>query len=106
MGQSKNNLGRGFISVGLLFTLILLFVTAVVIQIFEAIEADFYIHLFTVIHIFSGLVFTVFSIYHIIKNWKTLRGYIVLTKLNILYATIIMLLIILAGFLFVYYIMD
>lgn len=106
MGTSMNNSGRKFISAGLLFTFILMFVTAVVIQIFEAIEAEFYIHLFTVIHIFSGLAFTILSICHMKKNWKAMKEYMVLGKREISYALFLVLLIIIIGFLFVNYIMD
>lgn len=106
MGKTTKHSQRSFISVALMFTFILMFVTAVVIQIFEAIETEFYIHLFTVIHIFSGLAFTILSICHMKKNWKTMKEYMVFGKRQISYALYLVLLIIIMGFLFVNYIMD
>lgn len=67
---------RKFISVGLFLTLIVLVITAIVIQIFEALENELFIHLFTVVHIFSGLVFAVLSIFHAKMNWQAMRVYI------------------------------
>jgi hypothetical protein len=67
---------RKFISVWLFLTFIVLVITAIVIQIFEALENELFIHLFTVVHIFSGLAFTVLSIFHAKMNWQSMRVYI------------------------------
>lgn len=101
---------RKFVSVGLFLTLIVLVITAIVIQIFEAVEIDFYIHLFTVIHIFNGFAFTILSISHIIKNWRPMKNYIKTKKLvidrEVIYALLLTISTILVGFLFVYFLID
>jgi hypothetical protein len=67
---------RKFISVGLFLIFIVLVITAIVIQIFEALENELFIHLFTVIHIFSGLAFSVLSVFHAKMNWQSMRVYV------------------------------
>ncbi|MDR3057614.1 MAG: DUF4405 domain-containing protein [Prevotella sp.] len=73
--QEKAFNRRKFISIGLFLTFVVVVVTAIVIQIFEAIEEDFFIHLFTVIHIFSGLAFTILSVFHAKLNWNAMKSY-------------------------------
>jgi hypothetical protein len=62
--------------VGLLLTFIVLVITAIVIQIFEALENELFIHLLTVVHIFSGLAFSVLSVFHAKMNWQSMRIYV------------------------------
>lgn len=99
-----------FISIGLFLMAVVLVITAIIIQIFEALEDEFFIHLFTVIHIFSGLAFTVLSVYHLLKNWAFMRSYISNRdlKFNVeaFFAILLVLMIILSGFLFVCFVMD
>ncbi|MCL4481728.1 MAG: hypothetical protein M1445_03740 [Bacteroidetes bacterium] len=66
---------RKFVSLGILFTLVILVATAILIQVFEAIENDFFIHFFTVIHIFNGLAFTILAVLHAKINWKVIMAY-------------------------------
>lgn len=97
---------RKFVSVGLFLTLSVLVLTAILIQIFEAFEEDFFIHLFTVAHIFTGLAFTVLSVFHIIMNWQSMKSYIktkgLIVSREAIYAFLLTMIAILAGFLFVY----
>nr|WP_320057430.1 hypothetical protein [uncultured Bacteroides sp.] len=97
---------RKFVSVGLFLTLAVLVITAIMIQFFEAFEAAFFIHLFTVIHIFTGLAFTILSVLHIIKNWQSMRIYIknkgVFVNRETIYAFLLTMIAILTGVLFAY----
>lgn len=108
--HKKSFNSQRFVSLGLFLTLTILVITAIVIQIFEALEIDFFIHLFTVIHIFSGLTFTILSVFHSITNWQAMRGYIKSKNLVIsreaIYAFLLMTVAILAGILFVCFVMD
>jgi hypothetical protein len=67
---------RKFISVALFLTFSILVITAIVIQIFEALENELFIRLFTEVHIFSGLAFTVLSVFHVKMNWQSMRVYV------------------------------
>jgi hypothetical protein len=98
MEKSKKINVRSFVSVSLLF-LIILFITAVVIQILDAIidpkilieiyqnpenQYKYFLvevlHIIRAIHVVSGFLFVGLSIIHIIKNWKILKGYIKKSK--------------------------
>lgn len=101
---------RKFVSVGLFLTLTVLVITAVIIQIFEALEEDHFIHLFTVIHIFTGLAFTVLSVLHAKMNWQSMRNYmkgksLIISK-EAVYAFLLTMAAILTAFLFVFVFMD
>lgn len=110
ISHKKSFSRRKFVSLGLFLTLTVLVITAIVIQIFEALEEDFFIHIFTVIHIFAGLTFTVLSVFHTITNWQSMRGYIKNKDLVIsreaIYAFLLTIIAILAGILFVCFVMD
>lgn len=97
---------RKFVSVGLFFTLTVLVITAIVIQIFEAIEDDFFIHCFTVAHIFTGLAFTVLSVLHAKMNWQSMKSYMRTKRLavssEVVCAFLLTMGAIFSGFLFVY----
>lgn len=97
---------RKFVSLGLFFTLVILVATAILIQVFEAIEIDFFIHFFTVIHIFNGLAFTILAVLHAKINWKVLTAYFKSKELSIsieaVYAFWVMAAAILSGILFVF----
>jgi hypothetical protein len=86
---------RAFVSILLFFLIIILFVTAVVIQILDAIiDPEILIEMYLnpenryeyfpnkvlgivkAVHVITGFIFVGLSVIHIIKNWKTLRGYI------------------------------
>ena len=67
---------RKFVSVGLFFTLTSLVVTGILIQTFEVFENEFPVHFCTAVHVLTGFVFTVFSVLHIIINWRSLKMYI------------------------------
>lgn len=101
---------RKFVSIGLFLTLAVLVVTAIIIQIFEALEDDLFIHFFTVIHIFTGLSFTVLSVIHLVLNWSAMKSYVKMKQLignrEVIAAFLLTMLAILAGFLFVYFLID
>jgi cytochrome b561 len=90
--MNKNNI-RAVVSISLLLLLIILFITAVGIQILDEIidpqilverylnpekPASFLVELqaiITAIHVVAGFLFCCLSIIHIIKNWKALKNY-------------------------------
>jgi hypothetical protein len=97
---------RKFVSVGLLLTLIVLVITAIVIQIFEALENELFTHLFLVTHIFTGLTFTILSVLHAKMNWQSMKTYVkskqhIFSK-EIVYALLLTVLTIFIGILFVF----
>jgi hypothetical protein len=98
--------GQKFISVGLLLNFTVLIITAVLIQIYEALEEDFFIHLFTVVHIFTGFAFTVLGVLHTKKHWKLVKIYIKKKELVVsneaVYAFLLTVITILTGSLFVH----
>ncbi|KAA6335021.1 hypothetical protein EZS27_016708 [termite gut metagenome] len=110
MSNQKTFNRRKFVSVGLFLTLVILVITAIVIQIFEALEMDLFIHLFTVVHIFTGLAFTVLSVLHAKINWQSMKVYVKAKESFIsreaVYALLLTIMAILAGCLFVCFIMD
>ncbi|MDR2563893.1 MAG: DUF4405 domain-containing protein [Prevotellaceae bacterium] len=67
---------RRRVSLWLFFTMCALVLTGVLIQTFEALEKEFPAHLFTAIHVVAGVIFTVFSIFHVIYNWRALKNYL------------------------------
>jgi hypothetical protein len=67
---------RVFVSVGLLMTATVLVITAIIIQVFEALEDNFVMHLFFVAHIFTGVAFSVLAAMHANINWESIDGYI------------------------------
>jgi len=85
---------RAIVSIALFFLVIILFITAVGIQILDELidpqilierhlnpekkPASFLVDLqsiITAIHVVSGFLFCGLSIIHIVKNWKALKGY-------------------------------
>lgn len=97
---------RKFLSVGLFLNLAVLVITAIVIQIFEGLEDDFFLHLFLVTHIFTGFFFAVFSVLHIIMNWKSMKVYIktkgLIVSREAIYAFLLTMIAILAAVLLVF----
>ena len=76
ISQKKSFDMRKFVSVGLFFTLTSLVITGILIQTFELFENEFPAHFCTAVHVLTGFVFTVFSIFHIVLNWRSLKRYI------------------------------
>lgn len=101
---------RKFVSVGLFLTFTVLVTTAIIIQIFEALKNDFFMHFFTVSHIFTGLAFTVLSVLHLKLNWESMKSCVKFKQLignrEAFYALLLTMLAILPGFLFAYFIID
>lgn len=109
--SNKKTFSRSkFVSIGLFLSLMVLVATAVIIQFVEAFQKDFFIHLFTVIHIFSGLSFTVLSILHAKIHWYSMRSYIKVKNVafskELFYAILLTIMTILIGCLFVCFLMD
>ncbi len=94
---------------GLLMTATVLVVTAIVIQVFEALENNFYMHLFFVAHIFTGVAFAVLAVLHANMNWESIDGYMNSGEMDVsrevIYAALLTVGAVLAGFLFVYFVM-
>lgn len=101
---------RKFISLSLVLNLAVLVVTAIVIQVFEALENDFFLHLFNVTHIFAGLVFTVLSVLHLMMNWQFMKVYIktkgLMASREAHYAFLLTMTAILTAVLFILYVKD
>ena len=96
MNKKKRINVRAFVSVLLFFLIIILLITAVMIEIVDHIIIDheilieisinhenqfayFPVKLLYVIkrvHAVTGYFFAAFSVIHIVKNWKALKGYI------------------------------
>lgn len=74
--ENKSFKSRRNISVVLFVSLILLPVTGLLISVAEEIENDFLLHFSTVIHGFTGIVFTIFGILHTVKNRRAMKTYI------------------------------
>jgi hypothetical protein len=69
---------RAIVSISLFLLLIILFITAIGLEILEDAIAPYLVELhgiFTGIHILSGFLFCGLSIIHIIKNFKLLKSY-------------------------------
>lgn len=106
VSRKKTFSQRKFVSVGLFFTLTILVVTGILIQIFETFEEGFSIHFFTAVHVFTGIIFTVFAILHTVMNWRSLRAYIKTGEITVsketAYALLVVIIIIFTGFIFVH----
>ena len=101
MGKNGINI-RAFVSISLFVLIIILFITAVGIQIIDAmVDPEIYIemilnpesqetyfliefqHIITAIHVVAGFLFVGLSIVHLIKNWKVLKSYMKRQKNNV-----------------------
>ena len=67
---------RAFISVGLFFTLAILFVTAVLIQFFENDPDSLEMHISVSCHALAGIIFIILNILHLKLNWQSMKLYI------------------------------
>jgi hypothetical protein len=94
MAKEKKLSTRAMVSISLFSFIIILFITAVGIQVLDLIiDPEMLVSLYlnpenqpepflvklqeiiTAIHVITGFVFVGLSIIHIIKNWKALKGY-------------------------------
>jgi len=68
---------RAFVSIMLFVLLIMLFITAIGIEILDHIIEDQpkLLSRVTRVHVISGYIFVVLSFFHIVKNWKVLKSY-------------------------------
>lgn len=66
---------RAFISVGLFFALIILFVTAVLIQFFENEPDSLPMHISVSCHALAGIAFVILNILHLKLNWQFFKSY-------------------------------
>ena len=78
MNPSENKLfkSRRIISVVLFAALFILPVTGVLIDVAERTVNEFLLHFATVFHGFTGIVFTVSGIFHVVNNWKSMKRYL------------------------------
>ncbi|MFV0467429.1 MAG: DUF4405 domain-containing protein [Dysgonomonas sp.] len=74
---------RAFVSVGLFFALIILFITAVLIQFFESNPDSLEMHICVSCHALAGIVFIILNILHLKLNWQSFRSYIKDKEANI-----------------------
>lgn len=94
--QNEKSNRRKFVSITLFYTFVMMVVSAFVIQIFEAMESDFWTTFFTAFHALFGITFTVLSIIHVITNRKALFSYFKSAKGTILWETIAVLAVVLS----------
>jgi cytochrome b subunit of formate dehydrogenase len=99
---------KKFVSISLFITAIVLFVTGLVIQIFEGLNNEFFSSLFTAIHVLIGITFTVLFIHHIKINWLFIKSYIknkdsLTVSKETIYAVLLTILPILIGIIFVFF---
>lgn len=74
---AKNTFNRRkFISVTLAFSMIVMLLAACAIQDAEAGGIENYGTLTTIIHTFSGLIFSGFLVAHLKMNWKAMKSYL------------------------------
>jgi len=83
MSQKKPFNYRAFISVGLFFTLVILFVTAVLIQFFEHDEDSLEMHISVSCHALAGILFIIFNVLHLRFNWLSFKLYLNSEKVSI-----------------------
>jgi len=67
---------RAFISVGLFFTLVILFITAVLIQFFEHDEDSLEMHISVSCHALAGIIFIILNILHLKLNLQSFKSYL------------------------------
>ncbi|MDR1958634.1 MAG: hypothetical protein LBQ54_06280 [Planctomycetaceae bacterium] len=86
MENEKRMKPRAFVSISMFLFIIILLVTAVIIQIAEAFVEDaetvpiwlsFLLHSATAIHVLTGLIFAGLSVAHVIVNWNVLKDHFV-----------------------------
>lgn len=94
MKESKKITIRAKVSIGLFFLIMILFITAVGIQILDGIidpeilisiylnpenQSKYFLvelqHIIKAVHVIAGFTFIGLAVIHIIKNWKALKGY-------------------------------
>jgi uncharacterized protein with PQ loop repeat len=74
--QHKPFKSRTFNTVMLFFSMSLLLITGILIEIFEEVELEFPMHFCTAVHVFTGMVFAIVAIRHLISNWRSMKAYI------------------------------
>ncbi|MDR1963166.1 MAG: hypothetical protein LBQ50_05260 [Planctomycetaceae bacterium] len=63
-------------SIGLFFALVSVVLSGAMSQVFETLEIPLPKAFCTAIHVLTGIIFTVLSVFHTITNWRLLREYI------------------------------
>jgi hypothetical protein len=66
---------HAFVSVGLFFTLIILFFTAVLIQFFEEDPDSLEMHISVSCHALAEIIFIILNITHLKLNWRAFKSY-------------------------------
>jgi len=66
---------RAYVSVGLFLALVILFITAVLIQFFEDDPDSLETHLSVSFHALAGIFFIIFNILHLKLNWQSMKIY-------------------------------
>lgn len=66
---------RAFVSIGLFFALIILFITAILIQFFEDDPDSLEKHISVSCHALAGIAFIVLIILHLKLNWQSFKFY-------------------------------
>lgn len=66
---------RAFVSIGLFFALIILFVTAILIQFFEDEPDSLEKHISVSCHALAGIAFIILNMFHLKLNWQSFKAY-------------------------------
>jgi cytochrome b subunit of formate dehydrogenase len=74
---------RKFVSVGLCLSLIILIITAILIQFFEDFEDSVELHFSIASHAFAGVIFAILIFFHLILNWQSVKSYMMRKELII-----------------------
>jgi cytochrome b subunit of formate dehydrogenase len=84
MNTSKNKSfkSRKVISIVLFAALIILPITGILIDVAERTKNEFLLHFSTIFHALTGIVFTIFGIFHVVKNWRVMKTYICKSSKN------------------------
>lgn len=68
---------RAKVAIGLFILLILIIISAIMIEIKEDDPQSFSIHVWKALHVVCGMVFTVYIIFHLTYNWKVFRNHLI-----------------------------
>lgn len=66
---------RAFVSIGLFFALIILFITAILIQFFEDDPDSLEKHISVSCHALAGIAFIILNMFHLKLNWQSFKTY-------------------------------
>jgi hypothetical protein len=110
MSNKKGFSQRKFVSAGLCISLIILIITAVLIQFFEDYEDSIELHFSIASHAFAGVIFVILTLSHLVLNWQSVRSYMMgwglIVSKETISALVLIISVISASCLLLYFIMN